>query len=133
MKISDWLGASLTAAIAAGLLIGILSVRDFGGVSIVFSAVAFAVALPVAMLLSYPVYWAGTRLPRKAVLPMLVIVGGVAGSIVLAVLTNAAWPDFGRHGEMVLLYAAIGAMCAVSALGYVERSSIAGRLREWLK
>ncbi|WP_157687184.1 hypothetical protein [Burkholderia lata] len=133
MKISESLGASLTAAIVAGLLIGLLSAKDFGGVSLVFSVVAFAVAFPVAMLLSYPVYWAGTLLPRKAVLPMLVIVGGVAGSMVLAVLTKAAWPDVARNGEMVLLYAAVGAMCAVSALGYVERSKIAGTLRKWLR
>ncbi|WP_174916924.1 hypothetical protein [Burkholderia lata] len=133
MKMSEWLGASLTAAIVAGLLIGLLSVKDFGSVSIVFFVVAFAVAFAVAMLFSYPVYWAGTLLPRRAVLPMLVIVGGVAGSIVLSVLTKAAWPDVARNGEMVLLYAAVGAICAVSALGYVERSKIAGRLREWLK
>ncbi len=133
MKVSEWLGASLTAAIVAGLLIGLLSVKDFGGVSIVISVVAFAVAFPVAMLLSYPVYWAGARLPRQAVLPMVVIVGGVAGSIVLAVLTRAGWPDVAGHGEMVLLYAAVGAMCAVSALGYVERSRIAGMLRKWLE
>lgn len=34
---------------------------------------------------------------------------------------------------MTLLYAAIGMMCGVSALGYVERSGIAGRLRKWLE
>ncbi|EKS9798019.1 MULTISPECIES: hypothetical protein [Burkholderia] len=132
MKISEWLGASLTAAIVAGLLIGLLSVHDFGGVSIAFAVVAFAVAFPVAMLLSYPVYRASTRLSRKAVLPMLVIVGGVAGLTVLAVLTKAAWPDVARNGEMALLYAAVGAICAVSALGYVERARIAGKLRKWL-
>ncbi|KVK86258.1 hypothetical protein WT01_14275 [Burkholderia cepacia] len=132
MKISELLGASLTAAIVAGLLTGFLSVKDFGAVSIVFSVAAFMVAFPVAMLLSYPVYRASTLLPRSAVLPMLVIVGGVAGSAVLAVLTRATWPNVARNGEMVLLYAAIGAMCAVSALGYVERSTIAGRLRDWL-
>ncbi|MBZ5793732.1 hypothetical protein K8353_26775 [Burkholderia contaminans] len=133
MKISEWLGASLTAAIVAGLLIGFLSVKDFGGVSIVFAVVAFAVAFPVAMLLSYPVYWVSTVLPRKAVLPMLVIVGGVAGLSVLAVLTKAAWPNIARNGEMAMLYAAIGTMCAVSAQGYLERSRIAGRLRKWLE
>ncbi|MEK7888128.1 hypothetical protein AAB992_13490 [Burkholderia contaminans] len=133
MKRSEWLGASLTAAIVAGLLIGVLSARDFGGVSILFSVAAFAVALPVALLLSYPVHWLGTWLPRQAFLPMTVIVGGVAGSIVFAVLTRSAWPDVVRNGEMTLLYAAIGAMCAVSALGYVERSSIAGTLRKWLE
>ncbi|MCA8099041.1 hypothetical protein [Burkholderia contaminans] len=115
------------------MLIGTLSVRDFGGVSILFSAVAFAVALPVALLLSYPFHWLGTWLPRQAIVPMLVIVGGVAGSIVFSVLTGSAWPDVARNGEMTLLYAAIGAMCAVSALGYVERSKIAGTLRKWLK
>ncbi|MBN3783350.1 hypothetical protein G3O06_38405 [Burkholderia sp. Ac-20345] len=133
MKISESLGASLTAAIVAGLLIGLLSAKDFGSVSIVFSAVAFAVAFPVAMLLSYPVYWAAARLPRRAVLPMLAVVGGVAGSIVLAVLAKAAWPDVARNGEIALLYATVGAICAVSALGYVERSNIAVKLREWLK
>ncbi|MGI0508697.1 hypothetical protein ABY44_37325 [Burkholderia sp. ZZQ-2] len=133
MKISELLGASLTAAIVAGLLIGIVSVKDFGEVSIFFSAVAFTVAFPVAMLLSYPVYRASTLLPRRAVLPMLVIVGGAAGLTVLAVLTQAVWPDIAGNGEMALLYAAIGMMCAVSALGYVERSGIAGRLRKWLE
>ncbi|WP_174991539.1 hypothetical protein [Burkholderia arboris] len=133
LKIFESLGASLTAAIVAGFLIGILSAKNFGSVSIVFSAVAFAVTFPVAMLLSYPVYWVGARLPRRVVLPMLAVVGGVAGSMVLAVLTKAAWLDVARNGEMALLYAAVGAMCAVSALGYVERSNIAGKLREWLK
>ncbi|MDW9243173.1 hypothetical protein C7S13_2729 [Burkholderia cepacia] len=36
LKISELLGASLTAAIVAGLLIGIVSVKDFGEVSIFF-------------------------------------------------------------------------------------------------
>ncbi|MBG0880147.1 MULTISPECIES: hypothetical protein [Burkholderia] len=133
MKFSELFGASLTAAIVAGLLIGFLSVKDFGSVSIAFSVVAFAVAFPVAMLLSYPIYWAGTRLPQKVVLPMLVVVGGVVGSIVLAVLTNAAWPNVARSEGMALLYSAIGAMCAVSALCYVERSRIADKLCKWRK
>ncbi|MBG0873094.1 hypothetical protein H0X91_24245 [Burkholderia sp. 9777_1386] len=133
MKFSELFGASLTAAIVAGLLIGFLSVKDFGSVSIAFSVVAFAVAFPVAMLLSYPIYWAGTRLPQKVVLPMLVVVGGVVGSIVLAVLTNAAWPNVARSEGIAWLYSAIGAMCAVSALCYVERSRIADKLCKWRK
>ncbi|KVG66597.1 hypothetical protein WS80_08310 [Burkholderia pseudomultivorans] len=133
MKISALLGASLTAAIVGGLLVGLFSVRDFGMVSIYFSAIAFAVAFVAAILLAYPVSRARKRLPKKAVLPLLVLVGGMSAAVILAYLTGGFGPGAAGSGALLFLYAAIGAMCALSALGYVERDGIVERLRKWFK
>ncbi|WP_009982291.1 hypothetical protein [Burkholderia pseudomallei] len=130
MRFSELLGASLTAAIVGGVLIGLLSIRDFGVVSLLFAVVAFVVAFFSAMVLSYPMAWVKAVIPSGAIFPVVIIAGGVAAALILAVLTKASWADMLAINKMLLLYSAIGVVCAISAFGYIERSVIFEGLRK---
>ncbi|WP_175752481.1 hypothetical protein [Burkholderia anthina] len=130
MRFSELLGASLTAAIVGGVLIGVLSIRDFGVVSLLFAAVAFVIAFLSAIILSYPMAWLKAMIPSGAVFPVVAIVGGIAATLILAVLTKASWADMLSINKLVLLYSAIGVVCAISAFGYIERSVIFEGLRK---
>ncbi|MCA8277821.1 hypothetical protein LGN17_35645 [Burkholderia sp. AU30280] len=130
MRFSELLGASLTAAIVGGVLIGVLSIRDFGVVSLLFAVVAFVIAFLSAIILSYPMAWLKAMIPSGAVFPVVAIVGGIAATLILAVLTKASWADMLSINKLVLLYSAIGVVCAISAFGYIERSVIFEGLRK---
>ncbi|KVH39537.1 hypothetical protein [Burkholderia cepacia] len=130
MRFSELLGASLTAAIVGGILIGVISIRDFGVVSLLFAVVAFVIAFLSAIILSYPMAWLKATIPSGAIFPVVVIVGGIAATLILAVLTKASWADMLSINKLVLLYSAIGVVCAISAFGYIERSVIFEGLRK---
>lgn len=130
MRFSEFLGASLTAAIVGGILIGVISIRDFGVVSLLFAVIAFVIAFLSAIILSYPMAWLKAMIPSGAIFPVVVIVGGIAATLILAVLTKASWADMLSINKLVLLYSAIGVVCAISAFGYIERSVIFEGLRK---
>ncbi|WP_423379811.1 hypothetical protein [Burkholderia sp. LMG 32019] len=130
MRFSELLGASLTAAIVGGILIGVISIRDFGVVSLLFAVIAFVIAFLSAIILSYSMAWLKAMIPSGAIFPVVVIVGGIAATLILAVLTKASWADMLSINKLVLLYSAIGVVCAISAFGYIERSVIFEGLRK---
>jgi len=130
VRFSEFLGASLTAAIVGGILIGVISIRDFGVVSLLFAVIAFVIAFLSAIILSYPMAWLKAMIPSGAIFPVVVIVGGIAATLILAVLTKASWADMLSINKLVLLYSAIGVVCAISAFGYIERSVIFEGLRK---
>uniref|UniRef100_UPI003BEEC3CE hypothetical protein n=1 Tax=Burkholderia arboris TaxID=488730 RepID=UPI003BEEC3CE len=132
MKISELFGASITAAIVAFILIGLLSYKDFGLTSIYFGGIAFAISFASAMILSYPMFLIKSLIPAGLILPLLAIIGAGVAVFIMAILAKSSWADLISVDKMVLLYASIGIACAVSAFGYTERALIVKALRKFL-
>ncbi|MDR0244636.1 MAG: hypothetical protein LBJ65_23810 [Burkholderia sp.] len=90
--------------------------------SILFAGIAFAVTFPCALIVSWPIDRMSKRIPKRVVLCVTVLIGGLGGVVIAGILANGI-----AINRMTLGYATCGVLCALAAWGYTERALIVGK------